>query len=86
MAAMSAGPATEPPVTPLTVCEVLRDLSGMDGKNVAVLGRYSFRTDGRWIGEQTCDAQGPSPPELWMVEDPKAAPPLPDPLFSVAPR
>jgi hypothetical protein len=60
------------------VCEVLRDLAGMDGKNVFVLGRYSFRADGRWVGEQACEPPAPAPPQLWLVEDSREAPKPPE--------
>jgi hypothetical protein len=36
---------------------------------VAVLGRYSFRHEGRWIGEQSCDPAVTVPPMLWLTED-----------------
>jgi len=66
-------PAAEPPLVPLTVCEVLRDLASNDGKTVAVLGRYSFRENGRWMGEQACGAGAPvpggAPSLLWLMED-----------------
>jgi hypothetical protein len=65
--------AADPPLVPLSVCEVLRDLPSYEGKNVAVLGRYSFRESGRWMGEQACDVGSPgpggAPPLLWLVED-----------------
>jgi hypothetical protein len=65
--------AAEPPLVPLTVCEVLHDLASNEGKTVAVLGRYSFRENGRWMGEQACDtgSAGPegTPPLLWLMED-----------------
>lgn len=48
--------APEAPVVPVSVCEVLRDLPAHTGKAIAVLGRYSFRENGRWLGEQTCEA------------------------------
>ena len=49
--------ASDPPsLAPVTVCEILADLPAHDGKNYAVLGRYSFRRDGRWIGEDACGA------------------------------
>ena len=63
--------AADPPVVPVTVCEVLADLPSHDGKSVAVLGRYSFRRDGRWIGEEGC---GPAPATLALNEDSGAAP------------
>lgn len=65
------------PVVPLTPCEVLRDLPAQDGKDVAVLGRYSFREKGRWLSEQTCDGASPAPavpPILWLVEDANGGP------------
>jgi hypothetical protein len=65
--------AADPPLVPLTVCEVLHDLPSYEGKGVAVVGRYSFREGGRWMGEQACDAGSPgpggTPPLLWLVED-----------------
>jgi len=72
--------AADPPVAPVSVCEVVRELAAMEGKTVAVLGRYSFRSMGRWIGEQACEAPGTDAPQLWLVEDPKEAPKLPDPF------
>lgn len=70
-------------VTPLTVCEVLRDLPAQTGKTVAVLGRYSYRENGgSWVSEDSCQPalegqpQGRSP-ELWMTID-RDAPRLPD--------
>src|ERR1039457_3303132 len=35
--------AADPPIPPVTVCEILADLPAHEGKDVAVLGRYSFR-------------------------------------------
>jgi hypothetical protein len=68
-----AAASDPPPLAPLTVCEVLADLPAHDGKNYAVLGRYSYRRDGRWIGEDACgnasgslvlseDSSAPRPP------------------------
>jgi hypothetical protein len=69
----------EPSVQPVTVCEVMQNLSGYDGKVVAVVGRYSSRTTGRWLGEQKCgqklvigDQQWPN--ALWLAYDPASAP------------
>jgi hypothetical protein len=61
--------AADPPLVPLGVCEVLRDLPSYDGRSVAVVGRYSYRESGRWMGEQACDAGSATPPLLWLVED-----------------
>jgi hypothetical protein len=66
--------AADPPLVPLTVCEILHDLPSYEGKSVAVLGRYSFRENGRWLGEQACDPGSPVPPLLWLMEDSKDGP------------
>lgn len=70
--------AAEPPLVPLTVCEVLHDLPALDGKTIAVVGRYSFRQNGRWMGEQACEASPSTPPMIWLAEDAKGAPKPPD--------
>jgi len=72
-------PAAEPPLRPVTVCEVLQDLAAYDGKVVAVVGRFSKRAAGRWLGEQRCPqrlAVGGQewPNALWLVYDPAIAP------------
>lgn len=61
-------------IVPVTVCEVVRDLAQYQDKVVAVLGRYSFRQNGRWLAEQACEDQPPSGPMLWLVEDAKDGP------------
>jgi hypothetical protein len=66
--------AADPPLTPVTVCEVLADLKAYEGKDLAVLGRFSFRGDGRWIGEQACDTAVTAPPVLFLDENPTGAP------------
>src|SRR5947199_5742815 len=66
--------AADSPITPVTVCEIIADLAAHEGKDMAVLGRYSFRHDGRWIGENSCDPAGPVAPMLWLTEDSAAAP------------
>ena len=69
--------AADPPVTPLSVCEVLRDLPAHAGKDVAVLGRYSSRSSGDWLGEQSCQPAVEGAPTLLLEED-GAAPRLPE--------
>jgi hypothetical protein len=69
----------EPALQPVTVCEVLQGLSAYDGKVVAVVGRFSSRQTGRWLGEQKCDrklvAGGQEwPNAFWVTYDPAAAP------------
>ena len=83
--------AADAPIPPVTVCEVLADLPAHEGKDIAVVGRFSFRSDGRWIGEQSCDgsaatngapgngaAKAGTPPLLWLIEDGFNGPRPPD--------
>jgi hypothetical protein len=65
------------PIAPITVCEILADPAAHDGKDVAVLGRYSFRKDGRWIGEQSCGTAATVPAMLWLTEDSAVGPKSP---------
>ncbi len=73
----AAAPA-DAPLEPVSACEVLRDLPSYEGKNTAVFGRYSYRSNGRWIGEQACAPPISGPPELWLMEDTKDGPRPPD--------
>ena len=66
--------AADPPIPPVTVCEILADLPAHEGRELAVLGRFSFRRDGRWIGEQSCDPAITTSPVLWLTEESSAAP------------
>ena len=61
--------AADPPIPPVTVCEVLADLPAHEGKETAVLGRYSFRHEGRWMSEQSCDPAVTVSTVLWLTED-----------------
>ena len=70
--------AADPPLTPVTVCEILADLPAYEGKPVAVLGRFSFRRDGRWIGEQACATGVTGPAMLWLDEDGPGGPKPPE--------
>ncbi len=74
----AASISADAPLVPLSVCEVLRDLPAHDGKGIAVLGRYSFREDGTWIGEQSCEPPVAGPPILWLLESSKDGPKPPD--------
>jgi hypothetical protein len=79
-----------PPLQPVTVCEVLQDLSAYDGKVVAVVGRFSYRQAGRWLGEQKCDRMFVAgarewPNALWVAYDPDEAPKPPAVLAVDAP-
>jgi hypothetical protein len=74
----AASTPANPPLVPLSVCEVLHDLPAQQGKSIAVLGRYSFRENGTWIGEQACNPPLEGPPQLWLVESSKDGPKPPD--------
>ena len=70
----AAAAASDQPamLVPVTVCEVLADLPAHEGKTLAVLGRYSFRRDGSWMGEESC---GTGHGMLWLNEDTSAPKP-----------
>jgi hypothetical protein len=75
--------AADNALVPVTVCEVLKDLPAQDGKVVAVLGRFSFRRDGRTINEETCDPKPssgePAPPNfIRLIDDSKSGPKPPE--------
>src|SRR5579872_5868265 len=63
--------ATVGPVEPVTVCEALKNESENAGKVLAVLGRFSFRRDGRTINEESCAEKENS---VRLVEDVKEGP------------
>jgi len=78
-----AAPAADNALQPITVCEVLQDLPANDGKVIAVLGRFSFRRDGRSINQEAC---GPKPPagetapphSIRLTDDTKSGPKPPE--------
>lgn len=72
---LNAADATTAP--PERACQVLDDLTGHEGKVVAVVGRYSFRSSGRSVGEEKC-AHGPG--TIRVVFDRKNAPKIPEHL------
>src|SRR5579871_5447473 len=67
---------------PVTVCEVLSDPKHYEGHPVALLGRYSFREQGRWIGEDHCTNGGDEKNNsaasgvVWLAYSPSLAPRL----------
>jgi len=56
-------------IVPLTVCEVMRDLPAHEGQTVAVVGRYSYRTNAHWLDQQGCQPAPDLAPSLWLVEN-----------------
>jgi hypothetical protein len=77
LAGAAAFPA-DAPLAPVTVCEVVRDLPAREGQAFAIVGRYSFRSTGRSLGEQACDPAVTVPPQLRLVEDRDGSPKPPD--------
>jgi hypothetical protein len=78
-----AATAADSALEPLTVCEVFKDLPAEEGKAVAVLGRFSFRRDGRTINEEACGpkpAQGETaaPNTIRLIDDAKSGPKPPE--------
>jgi hypothetical protein len=73
-----SAPCAEAPVVPYTVCEILHALPMYEGKPVAILGRYSFRQEGVWLAEQSCEWKDALPPTIWLTEDTKDGPKPPD--------
>jgi hypothetical protein len=51
----SALAAAEASVQVVRVCDVIRDLPSYVGKVVAIVGRLSYREEGRFISEETCE-------------------------------
>jgi hypothetical protein len=80
--ALACAPAlpADPPLEPVSVCDVVRDLPAMEGKSVAVLGRYSFRDSGTSLGEQSCQPAVAVPAQLRLREDSKDGPKPPGSL------
>jgi hypothetical protein len=86
MASLCAGLfAAEPPLPVVRVCEILRDVPSYDGKVVAVVGRFSFREEGRFLTEKTCDStknEGqPGRATILVLYDSKSAPKPPHDLY-----
>jgi len=65
------------------VCDVIRDLPVYAGKVVAVVGRFSYREEGRFISEETCEGLKPGEASSNVIPvffDAKAAPKPPQGL------
>jgi hypothetical protein len=64
---------------PVTVCEILENLKQFEGQPVAMVGRFSFRSGGRWMSEDECgapngDARPPEHALIWLAYEPQSAP------------
>ncbi len=73
------------PVQVLRPCDVLSDLRSYHGKSVAIVGRYSFRQNGRFFSEAACEHELKSgdfqwPASLQIVFDDRSAPKPPEHL------
>ncbi len=73
LAAAASSPADRG-IVPISVCEVLRDLPAHEGQTVAVVGRYSYRTNSHWLDQQSCQPAPAVVPSLWLVENLTDAP------------
>jgi len=77
--------AADPSLPVVRVCEILRDLPSYHGKVVAVVGRFSYREEGRFLSEATCaSAKSEGTPDrtaLVVVYDSKSAPKPPHDLY-----
>jgi hypothetical protein len=70
------------PVRPLTVCEVLKNLDNYEGKPISVVGRFSFRENGRFLSEEVCGekpaaGENPRPAVFRLHDDGKSGPEVP---------
>jgi len=75
--------AVPAPIEPVRVCEILRDPNAWRGKAVAIVGRYSFRTTGRFLSEEACDSKKTKGEFVWpsavqLVVDGDVGPKLPE--------
>jgi hypothetical protein len=79
--------AADTALEPLTVCEVLKDVPTVDGKSLAVLGRFSFRRDGRTLNEESCGTNpepgAPPPPNAIRLTDDTKNGPKPPEVFAL---
>jgi hypothetical protein len=64
----------DPPLEPVSVCEVVRDLPAMEGRSIAIVGRYSFRDSGIVLAEQSCEPPAAAPAQLRLREDTRDGP------------
>lgn len=62
---------------PMPVCDALSAWKNYEGKTAAIVGRYSFRSTGRWLDQESCDGNSHRGIILLAV-DPKSAPRPPD--------
>ena len=79
-----AAPAADSRIEPVTVCEALQDPAAHEGKTLALLGRFSFRKDGRTLNEESCGDKppagdaAPQPNSVRLVADVKQGPKPPE--------
>jgi hypothetical protein len=67
--ASAALTAADRGIVPISVCELFRDLPAHEGQTVAVVGRYSYRTNSHWLDQQGCQPAPDLPSALWVVEN-----------------
>ena len=80
---LSAARAAEPTIKLMRVCDVLRDIAAYSGKPVAIVGRYSYRQNGRFFSEAGCEHELKTGDFVWpstlrIVFDQKSGPKPPE--------
>lgn len=56
---------TQETLRPVPVCEILADLKSFNGKQVAVIGRWTSTMEGLWLGEDKCNRTLRTNDHLW---------------------
>ncbi|MGE5647264.1 MAG: hypothetical protein ACM336_15890 [Acidobacteriota bacterium] len=77
---IAAATAAEPALAPVRVCQILEEPAKYAGQTALVLGRFSFREQGRFLSERACEARVGWPGVLRVVADSKTGPVPPGPL------
>ena len=52
---LTAAYGAEPALQPVRACDVLSNPAQYEGKVLAIVGRFSFRSTGRSLGEEACE-------------------------------
>ena len=73
----AAACADAPPIEPVRICEVLEDSTAFGGKAALVVGRYSFRERGVFLGEDCRQGASAQPAAFELVYDSKTGPATP---------
>lgn len=62
-------------VEPITVCEAVKNLQKLAGKPFGIVGRLSFRSEGKWLSQDDCKgAPGNGEARITLLYDTAEAP------------